>query len=76
MVINLKIIKIIQMKRTNIVVRRAILNITQKELANKVNLSRQSIHLIETGQVDPKLSIAARIARFFGMKIEELFNDD
>ena len=60
------------MKNT-IRVERARKRISQEELADAVSATRQSIHLIENGKTEPKLSLALRIARFFGVKIEEIF---
>ena len=59
--------------RNTIRVERAKKRITQKQLADEVDVSRQTMHLIETGQSEPKLSIAIRIAKFFGIEVEELF---
>ncbi len=48
---------------------------SQAELAGKLEVSRQSVHAIETGKYDPSLPLAFRIARLFGKKIEEMFLD-
>ncbi len=55
-------------------VERAKKRISQETLANAVNATRQSIHLIENGKTDPKLSLAAKISNFFGVKIEDIFD--
>ena len=47
--------------------------LTQKELGVNVNVSRQAINAIETGKYDPSIWLAYNLARFFGMKIEEVF---
>jgi putative transcriptional regulator len=63
------------MKNT-IRVERAKKRISQEELADAVSATRQSIHLIENGKTEPKLSLALRIARFFGLKIEDIFESE
>ncbi len=54
-------------------VERAKKKITQAELAEKVHVSRQTIHAIETGKFVPSTVLALKIARFFNIKLEELF---
>ncbi len=54
-------------------VERAKKKITQAELAEKVNVSRQTIHAIETGKFIPSTVLALKIAKFFNVKIEDLF---
>ena len=49
---------------------------SQAELAEKLQVSRQSVNAIETGKYDPSLPLAFRIARQFGQRIEEIFEDD
>jgi putative transcriptional regulator len=63
------------MKNT-IRVERARKKITQEELAKNVGCSRQTIHLIETEKAEPKLNLAARIAKFFGLEVEQVFDDE
>jgi putative transcriptional regulator len=48
---------------------------SQADLAEKLDVSRQSVNAIETGKYDPSLPLAFRIARVFGQKIEEIFED-
>jgi putative transcriptional regulator len=48
---------------------------SQAELAERLEVSRQAVNAIETGKHDPSLPLAFRIARLFGMPIEELFDD-
>ncbi|WP_299192524.1 helix-turn-helix transcriptional regulator [uncultured Erythrobacter sp.] len=48
---------------------------SQAELAMQLDVSRQAVNAIETGKHDPSLPLAFRIARLFGMSIEEIFND-
>lgn len=54
-------------------VERAKKKITQAELAEKVHVSRQTIHAIETGKFVPSTVLALKIANFFNVKLEELF---
>ena len=49
------------------------LGITQEELANKIEVSRQTISSIETGRYDPSITLAFKIVNFFNKKIEEIF---
>jgi len=60
------------MKNT-IRVERAKKRISQETLAVAVKATRQSIHLIENGKTDPKLSLAVRISNFFNLRIEDVF---
>ena len=49
---------------------------SQGELAQRLEVSRQSVNAIETGKYDPSLSLAFRLGRLFGMRIEEIFEDE
>lgn len=49
---------------------------SQATLAEKLDVSRQSVNAIETGKYDPSLPLAFRIARLFEMPIEEIFEDE
>jgi len=49
---------------------------SQQELADRLEVSRQSVNAIETGKYDPSLPLAFRIARLFGQRIEEIFAED
>ena len=49
---------------------------TQQDLADRVNVSRQTINAIEKEKFDPSLPIAFRIAKVFDLTIEEIFVDD
>jgi len=46
---------------------------SQSDLAEKLEVSRQSVNAIETGRYDPSLPLAFRIAELFGLPIEEIF---
>lgn len=48
---------------------------SQAELAERLDISRQSINAIETGRYDPSLPLAFAIARIFDLTIEQVFND-
>jgi len=63
------------MKNT-IRVERAKKKISQKKLADAVKATRQSIHLIENGKTEPKLTLAMKISKFFGLKIEDIFEEE
>ncbi|AHF80885.1 MULTISPECIES: helix-turn-helix transcriptional regulator [Thermococcus] len=47
--------------------------LTQEELAKILGVTRQTIIAIEKGKYDPSLRLAFKIARFFGVKIEDIF---
>lgn len=48
--------------------------LTQKELGEKVGVSRQAINAIETGKFDPSIWLAYDLASYFDLRIEELFD--
>ena len=48
---------------------------SQADLAEKLEVSRQSVNAIETGKYDPSLPLAFKIARLFGKRIEDIFED-
>jgi putative transcriptional regulator len=56
-------------------VLRAERNWSQGDLADRLDVSRQSINAIETGKYDPSLPLAFKIARLFGLPIEAIFED-
>lgn len=49
---------------------------SQADLAEQLDVSRQSVNAIETGKYDPSLPLAFRIARLFGLTIEQVFDDE
>ncbi|KON27476.1 XRE family transcriptional regulator [miscellaneous Crenarchaeota group archaeon SMTZ-80] len=59
--------------RNRIKVFRAIHDLTQKALADKLKVTRQTILAIEKGKYDPSLELAFKIAEFFKVKIEDVF---
>ncbi|HRD46300.1 MAG TPA: helix-turn-helix transcriptional regulator [Caulobacter sp.] len=48
---------------------------SQADLADRLEVSRQTINALETGKYDPSLPLAFRIARLFGQPIEAIFDD-
>jgi len=48
---------------------------SQADLAERLEVSRQSVNAIETGKYDPSLPLAFRIARLFESSIEAIFTD-
>lgn len=54
-------------------VLRAMHDLTQEELAKKLSVTRQTIIAIEKGKYDPSLELAFRLARFFEVRIEDIF---
>ena len=59
--------------KNNIKVERAIKNITQEELANKVSVSRQTINAMEANKYVPSTLLALKIARIFNKPVEQIF---
>jgi putative transcriptional regulator len=57
----------------NLRVYRALTNMTQAELAEKIGVSRQTIIYIENEKFDPSLELAFKISRFFKVRIEDVF---
>ena len=49
---------------------------SQAELAERLDVSRQTVNAIETGKYDPSLPLAFSLARLFGKRIEELFEPE
>ena len=48
---------------------------SQAELAERLDVSRQSVNAIETDKYDPSLPLAFKIARLFGLPIQAIFED-
>jgi len=59
--------------KNNLKVLRAERNWSQADLAEKLNVSRQTVNAIETEKYDPSLPLAFLIAKLFGKTIEEIF---
>ena len=49
---------------------------TQADLADQLQVTRQTINAIEKGKYDPSLPLAFKLAALFGMPIETLFSPD
>jgi putative transcriptional regulator len=62
--------------RNRIAILRAERAWTQADLARRIGVSRQSVNAIETGRFDPSLPVAFRLARLFGLRIEDVFSDE
>lgn len=59
--------------KNNVKVQRAIANITQAELAEKIGVSRQTINAIEAGKYVPSTVLSLKIAKLFQKSIHEIF---
>ncbi|HEY7122020.1 MAG TPA: helix-turn-helix transcriptional regulator [Solirubrobacterales bacterium] len=55
---------------------RSELGLSQEGLAEKMDVSRQTINSIETERYTPSLPLAITLARFFGKSVEEVFHVD
>ena len=49
---------------------------SQADLADRLQVSRQSVNAIETGRFDPSLPLAFKLARLFESAIEQIFSDE
>jgi putative transcriptional regulator len=54
-------------------VERAILNLTQEDLANRISVSRQTINAMEANKYVPSTVLALKIARVFDKPVEQIF---
>ena len=59
--------------KNRIRIERAILNITQAELAERVQVSRQTINAIEAEKYSPSLTLGLKIAHVFFKTVDEIF---
>lgn len=59
--------------RNNIRVERAILRVTQQQMAEMIGVSRQTIVAIESGKYIPSTVLAMKIARICNKRVEEIF---
>jgi putative transcriptional regulator len=62
--------------KNRIKVLRAEKNWSQAELAERIGIARQSLNAIENGKADPSLPLGMRIAKVFGIRVEDVFSDD
>ena len=60
--------------KNNLRVQRAIKNLTQAELAELISVSRQTINTIESGKYVPSTVLALKMAKVFGVPVEEIFD--
>jgi putative transcriptional regulator len=49
---------------------------SQADLAQRLEVSRQSVNAIETGKYDPSLPLAFKLAKLFSTSIESIFTED
>lgn len=59
--------------KNRIRIERAIMNITQADLAEKIGVSRQTINAMESNKYVPSTVLALKIARLFGKTVEDIF---
>ena len=59
--------------KNSIKVERAIHDLTQEQLAQKLCVSRQTIHAIESNKYVPSTILALKLARLFGKQVGEIF---
>lgn len=52
---------------------RKLRGVKQEELASELEVSRQTISSLEKGRYNPSIVLAFKIARYFGMSVEEIF---
>jgi putative transcriptional regulator len=62
--------------RNDVRERRAAKGLSQADLAQRLDVSRQTVNSIETDRYTPSLPLAIAIARFFGTCVEEIFHAD
>ena len=55
---------------------RSVRSWTQADVAQQIGVSRQTVNAIETQKFDPSLPVAFRLARLFGLRVDELFLDE
>jgi putative transcriptional regulator len=62
--------------KNSIRIERAVKNITQQELAEKIGVSRQTINAIESNKYVPSTVLALKMARLFEKKVDDIFTLD
>jgi putative transcriptional regulator len=60
--------------RNSVRVERAIVRITQQQLADRVGVSRQTINAMEAGKYIPSTVLSLKVAEVFGKTVNELFS--
>ena len=59
--------------KNSVRVERAILDITQQQLADAIGVSRNTVNSIESGRYVPSTVLALKIARYFGKPVDSIF---
>lgn len=62
--------------KNNIRVERAILRMTQQQLAERIGVTRQTINAIEAGKYVPSTVLALKMAQVFGKSVDDVFQLD
>jgi putative transcriptional regulator len=62
--------------KSRLKVLRAERDWSQADLAERLDVSRQTVNAVETGRYEPSLTLAFKIARLFGVTIEEIFHPE
>lgn len=60
--------------KNNIKVQRAIHNLTQQDLAERIGVSRQTINALESGKYVPSTVLALKLSRLFDKSVNEIFD--
>ena len=60
--------------KNNLKVKRAMMGWSQVELADRLDVSRQTVNALENGRYDPSLPLAFKLAEVFDTTIEDLFD--
>lgn len=59
--------------KNNIKVQRAIHNLTQQDLAERIGVSRQTINALEAGKYVPSTVLALKLSKLFDKQVNEIF---
>ena len=59
--------------KNNLKVQRAIHNLTQQELAEKIGVSRQTINAMDLGKYVPSTVLALKLSRLFDVQVNDIF---
>jgi putative transcriptional regulator len=59
--------------KNNVKVQRAILNLTQQDLAERIGVSRQTINALEAGKYVPSTVLALKLSQLFDKPVNEIF---
>lgn len=62
--------------KNRIRIYRAMHDMTQEDLADRLRVTRRTINSIEGGKYNPSIEVAFRMAKLFGVPVEELFSLD